>query len=263
MKFSSAAVGTALLASTALAAPLTAERQARNAGRRSQPPLKPGSNEVMKTDASRNVQYSSNWAGAVQVGSGYTAVTAEFVVPKPSIPPGGNSRTQYCASAWVGIDGDTCQTAILQTGLDFCIQGTTVTYDAWYEWYPDYAYDFTGITINTGDNVRVTVDASSLTSGTATIENLTTGQTVQHTFTGQTSGSLCETNAEWIVEDFQSGHKMVPFADFGTVTFTNAYATDNGSQVGPPGSQILDIEQNGQVLTSVSTGASDVTVKYV
>jgi hypothetical protein len=29
----------------------------------------------------------------------------------------------------VGIDGDTCGTAILQTGLDFNVKGTTVSYD--------------------------------------------------------------------------------------------------------------------------------------
>jgi hypothetical protein len=34
--------------------------------------------------------------------------------------------------------------AILQTGIDFCIQGGEVSYDAWYEWYPDYAHDFSG-----------------------------------------------------------------------------------------------------------------------
>ncbi|KAF4500527.1 glycosyl hydrolase family 43 [Fusarium agapanthi] len=38
------------------------------------------------------------------------------------------------ASAWVGIDGDTCQTAILQTGISFYADGS---FDAWYEWIPD------------------------------------------------------------------------------------------------------------------------------
>lgn len=46
---------------------------------------------------------------------------------------------QYAASAWVGIDGDTAQNSILQTGVDFYVEGSSVSYDAWYEWYPDYA----------------------------------------------------------------------------------------------------------------------------
>lgn len=272
MKFSTPLLGTALLASAAVAAPLTAQRQARNAARRGDH----HGNLPIKTREENGVQYSSNWAGAVLVGSGYNKVTAEFVVPEPSVPSGSSGysygygyygsggSSQYCASAWVGIDGDTCTTAILQTGVDFCVTSSgSVSYSAWYEWYPNYAYDFSGISISTGDTIRVTVDASSLTSGTATLENLSSGQTVSHTFTGETAGSLCETNAEWIVEDFESGSSLVPFADFGTVTFTNAYATQSGSQVGPAGAQLMDIEQNGSVLTSVSAGSSDVTVTYV
>lgn len=85
--------------------------------------------------------------------------------------------------------------------------------------YPDYAYDFSGITISAGDVITMTVTVTSTTGGSAVIENETTGKTVTHTFTGQT-GSLCQTNAEWIVEDFESGGELVPFADFDSVTFT-------------------------------------------
>jgi hypothetical protein len=57
------------------------------------------------------------------------SVTATFTVPVPSIPPGGDDSTTYWASAWVGIDGDTCGNAILQTGLDFGVQGSGIGYD--------------------------------------------------------------------------------------------------------------------------------------
>lgn len=66
-----------------------------------------------------DVSYSTNWSGAVQIGTGYDSVTGTIVVPEPSVPSGGSSIKQYAASAWVGIDGDTCSTAILQTGVDF------------------------------------------------------------------------------------------------------------------------------------------------
>ncbi|KAL1965257.1 hypothetical protein VTN77DRAFT_5859 [Rasamsonia byssochlamydoides] len=267
MKFSTIA-STLLLSSLAVAAPLTEQRRAaklaraekRAAARHSNPPFKPGTNE--KLELTKNVEYSSNWAGAVLVGTGYTSVTAQFVVPTPSAPSGGNSGTQYCASAWVGLDGDTCDTAILQTGVDFCVQDGEVSYDAWYEWYPDYAYDFSGISVSAGDTIIVTVDASSKTGGTATVENVSTGQTVTHTFSGE-SAALCEYNAEWIVEDFEEGGSLVPFANFGTVTFTGASATDDGSSVGPSGATIIDIEQNNKVLTSVSVSGSEVVVQYV
>lgn len=76
---------------------------------------------------------------------------------------------------------------------------------------------------------------------------------------------LCETNAEWIVEDFSSGNSLVPFANFGTVTFTGAsVTTTSGSTLGVTGAEILDIKQSNTVLTSCSTsGTSSVTCSYV
>ncbi|KAJ6164438.1 Aspergillopepsin-2 [Penicillium chermesinum] len=254
MKFSTATLSATLLATGALAAPLTSQRQARNLARRaagtrhSHPPYKPNTEEPLQLNATSHEEYSSNWAGAVLIGTGYTAVTAEFVVPLPSPPSGGSPFEQYCASAWVGIDGDTCSSAILQTGVDFCVQGNTVSYDAWYEWYPDYAYNFNGISISTGDTIRVTVDASSKTTGIATVENVSNGQSVTHRFNGGVDGDLCEYNAEWIVEDFESGSSLVPFADFGTVTFQNAVASKGGYSVGPAGATLLDIEQGARSL---------------
>jgi hypothetical protein len=101
----------------------------------------PASDDALSAESASNetqVSYSNNWAGAVLIGSGYKSVTGTFVVPTPKRPSGGSSSTTYSASAWVGIDGDTCQTSILQTGVDFNVQGSSVSFDAWYEWYPDY-----------------------------------------------------------------------------------------------------------------------------
>ncbi|KAJ6144878.1 hypothetical protein N7470_008773 [Penicillium chermesinum] len=261
MKFNVALSG-ALFAASALAAPLTAKRQARHEARRlaraegaktqrhSNPPFQPDTHDVLQLNSTSHVQYSSNWAGAVLVGSGYTAVT-------------GVSEA-YSASAWVGIDGDTDGNAILQTGVDFTIQDGEVSYDAWYEWFPDYAYDFSGIDISSGDVIKVTVEATTKSSGTATVENTSNGQKVSHTFTsGEVEASLGEVNAEWIVEDFEQNGSLVPLVDFGTVTFTDAEAVDNGATVTPAGAQILDIKQNNQVLTDSSVSGSSVTVKYV
>jgi hypothetical protein len=197
-------------------------------------------------------------------------VTATFTVPTPS--------GSGAASAWVGIDGDTCGTAILQTGLDFTISSGRVSYDgqwsfldlqciaaqcppAWYEWYPDYAYDFSGITFSSGNSVTITVTATSKTSGTAVIKNNTTGKSVSKTITS--SAALCEQNAEWIVEDFESGGGLVPFANFGTVTFSSASAgLVSGGSVTPSGASLIDIQQNGKVLTSSSISGGSVTVKH-
>ncbi|KAI1075787.1 peptidase A4 family-domain-containing protein [Whalleya microplaca] len=270
MKFLSAAC-VVLYSTGALAAPGTAARRQRAAERiagrdilRSSNTLQPVESnevEVANKNGTAHVEYSSNWAGAVLIGTGYTSVKGTFVVPTPKTPSGGSSSKEYSASAWVGIDGDTCATAILQTGIDFTVKGSSVSYDAWYEWYPDYvsAYDFSGIPISAGDTITVTVTASSKSAGTAVIENVSTGKTVSHSFSGE-SDSLCETNAEWIVEDYSSGGSLVSFADFGSVEFTGA--TVNGAAADVSGATIIDIQQNGAILTDCSTGSSTVTCEY-
>lgn len=215
-----------------------------------------------------NVDYSSNWSGGVLTappsGTTFTSVTAQFTVPKPSLPSGA-TQDSY-ASAWVGIDGDTYTTAILQTGVDFGISTSgQVTYDAWYEWYPDYAYDFSGIDIGTGDNIKITVTSTSNKAGLAVIENLSNGQSVTQSLTAPAStATLGGQNAEWIVEDFESNGGQVPFADFGKVAFTHAAAgTANGGSVGTSGVDLLDISQNGRILTSASVPSnSEVDVEY-
>src|SRR3569833_3247099 len=85
--------------------------------------------------------------------------------------------------------------------------------------YPDYAYTFSGFPIRAGDSVRMPATATSTSAGSVKIENLSPGRSVSHSFSGQTA-QRCESNAEWIVEDFELNGSLVPFANFGTVTKT-------------------------------------------
>lgn len=259
MKYSIVVLSNLLLASLALATPSGsryAERVARRAAAKSSKPLiKVDHPEVGTATNHSNVEYSQNWSGSViespPSGTKWKSVTGQFTVPKAT---GSGS-----ASAWVGIDGDTCETAILQTGVDFNADGT---YDAWYEWYPAYAYDFSGITIAAGNVIKTTVTATSTKAGTAVIENVTTGKTVTKSLTS--TNALCLENAEWIVEDFEEDGSLVTLADFGTIVYSDAVATTNtGVTEGPNDGTILDIEQNGKVLTTVSTTSSSVTITYV
>ncbi len=112
-----------------------------------------------------------------------------------------------------------------------------------------------------GDEIKLTVTASSTTSGTAVIENVTRGQTVSKSLSS--SAKLCQENAEWIVEDFEEGDSLVPFADFGTVQFTSASAGTASGTLTPAGATLINIEQNGKILTSASASGSGVTVSYV
>ncbi|KAF7359059.1 hypothetical protein MSAN_01246900 [Mycena sanguinolenta] len=268
MLFAASLFTCALLATTAFAAPRGTglqERMARRrAGRMSGPRLPASGIASNLVTNNTHAEVSSNWAGAAfeSPAGTYKSVTGTFVVPTPKVPSGSSTSGSYAASAWVGIDGDTCGTAILQTGIDFNIDDGRVSYDAWFEYFPAFATDFTGITIAAGNTIKLTATASSTTSGTVTIENVSTGVTVSKALTS--SAKLCLENAEWIVEDFEEGNSLVPFANFGTVTFTSAQATtESGSVVGPTGAVIIDLEQNNKVLTSVSSSSSSVTVTYI
>ncbi|KAK8193194.1 peptidase A4 family-domain-containing protein [Phyllosticta capitalensis] len=283
MHFTAAFAAAILSATTVLAAPqamghgLEARMAARRGLTRTSQPIQKngrtamvaGVNETTNAPTKTEVEYSSNWAGAVieEPPSGtFTAVSGKFTVPTPSVPSGSSGSGEYAsASAWVGIDGDTYGNAILQTGVDFYATSSgSYSFDCWYEWYPDYAYDFSGIEISAGDVVTVSVTSSSSSAGTAVIENETTGQSVSKSLTApESSATLGGQNAEWIVEDFESNGSLVSFADFGSVTFTDATAkTSTGNTYDPSDATVIDIEQGSTVLTSVSISSDEVTVTY-
>ena len=56
----------------------------------------------------------------------FTSVTGTFTIPTLGVPSGSSGTP---LSVWVGIDGDTCDTAILQTGIDFTITDGSFSYD--------------------------------------------------------------------------------------------------------------------------------------
>lgn len=93
MKFTSV-LSAMLLAGTAIAAPGTAmrrERQLQRQARKGNPLRRlPGSNDALTNNT--QVSYSTNWAGAVLVGTGYTEVSGTFTVPTPSSEGSGSVR---------------------------------------------------------------------------------------------------------------------------------------------------------------------------
>jgi len=212
---------------------------------------------------------SSNWAGAIltapPAGQTFNSVVAQFTVPTPK--EGTGIRGASAASAWVGIDGDTAQNAILQTGVDFNVASSgAVSFDAWFEWFPLASTDFTGIPIAAGDVISLSVVSTSSSTGTATIENVSTGVTVSKALTApDSSAHLQGVNAEWIVEDFEEGNSLVPFADFGTVVFSNAEAKTSSETVTLSGaSPIILVSNSGAALTSVTIeSTSSLEVTYV
>jgi hypothetical protein len=116
----------------------------------------------------------------------------------------------------------------------------------------------------------MSVVATSLTGGSATLENLTTGQKVTQSFSKVTAGSLCETSAEFIIEDFEecnesgSNCQPVPFASFSpAVTFSSASAVHNGKTVSLSGAVLTQVEINNKDVTKCSVSSNAVTCSYV
>ncbi|KJJ28874.1 peptidase A4 family protein [Aspergillus flavus AF70] len=212
------------------------------------------------------VQYSNNWAGVVREQAPpegpYTAVSATFTVPSATAVA--NQNGVQAGSVWVGIDGDTYSGAILQAGVDFYSDPTQQNH-AWFEWYPAYATNFPNIEVNAGDTIVSTVRSNSPSEGIAIIENKSTGQTVSQTVTApEPTATLAGQNAEWIVEDFQSGDTMVVLANFGEVEFSGAQAEAGNAKFGLKGGEVIELKQNNKVLTQTEvTGDQDMTVKFI
>jgi hypothetical protein len=154
----------------------------------------------------------------------------------------------------------------LQAGTNFTISSSgVVSYDSWYEWYPDYAYDFSNFAVSAGDIIAVSIVASPSSQGTVTLTNESTGESVSKTLSApDSSTTLRGRNAEWIVEDFGVNGSPVSIADFGTVTFTNCIATTGDESLDLNGATVIEIMQNNRVMTNVTIeGSSSVKIQYI
>jgi Peptidase A4 family len=158
---------------------------------------------------------STNWSGyAVTAPTGtVTSVVGSWVVPTVT-----GTSTAYSAD-WVGIDGFNSST-VEQIGTDSDISGRTPSYYAWYEMYPNYPVDL-GMTIAPGDKISASVSYSSSKFMLQITDN-TTGKEFSTT---QSLNSAKLSSAEWIVEAPSSSSGVLPLADFGAVTFSQAQAT--------------------------------------
>lgn len=124
--------------------------------------------------------------------------------------------------------------------------------------YPDYAYDFSGISFSVGASVKLTITATSTTSAVFVIQNLTTGTSVTKTVSSTTK--LCEANAEWILEVFPTG-TITRVPNFGKLTINNALATlSGGGSEGPSGATKIEEITN---LVDVTTTPNSITFTYV
>ena len=220
-----------------------------------------------------NGRLSSNWAGAVleklPENATYTYVAATITVPTATVAPSASGSSsssspssQQAASAWVGLDGDTWPSAILQTGINFFVTEGKSYVEPWYEWYPDYSLDYDDFLINPGDVIVASVNATSTREGVCRIENLTTGLSATQIVSAPSStATLKGWSAEWAVEDFKTAGNEVSFSEFNDVQFDGCFAKAGEIYYGVDKATLYDLVRDEEVLaTSRAVNASELVI---
>ncbi len=196
---------------------------------------------------------SSNWSGYVAIGSRYNSVQGSWVVPSVSA-----TNTVSADAAWVGIGG-VSSTDLIQAGTEAISEGGTVTYEAWYELLPSGQVRLP-LSIHPGDRISTFIAETSPNLWSITIINATTGERSQSSVAYTSSYS----SVEWI-EEMPMGNSegvntgFTPLDSFGSVNFSGAYATENGSfkNIVNLGGQPITMAVNGQTLATPSALSGD------
>ncbi|MGA2970294.1 MAG: InlB B-repeat-containing protein [Acidimicrobiales bacterium] len=190
---------------------------------------------------------SNNWAGYVDTGGTFSAVSAKWVVPKVTCSGTGT----LLAVQWVGIDGAGSST-VEQDGTMTSCDGSTPGYSAWYEMYGDASVNngyMVGLStsqyhVSPGNSMTASV---SLTGDQWTLKIVDT--TAGWTFsTVITSSAPAAVSAEVITENpgvCTGSCSEGSLADFGLVTYTNISVTSSTTGTGSiTSSTVMAVECN-------------------
>ncbi|KAM3524474.1 hypothetical protein NHJ13051_004512 [Beauveria bassiana] len=217
-------------------------------------------------DHEKRTQTFSNWCGAANLsppgGGAWSRVSGAWTVPEISLRANQSDDDQPSLVQWIGIDGDGCQSGgLIQGGSGSQIDsnGEQENY-AWFEFVPAPLRTFT-MNVGAGDQMSGLVTADSSRSGNVTINNVSTGQSMHFYFSDGGAG-LCGTSAEWILEDLTSlpSRNLEPFADFPDTHFTDCRASTSAGQSAGPGTNNVNIAQNGRALCTGQISGSSVYV---
>jgi hypothetical protein len=173
---------------------------------------------------------SKNWSGyAITASPGaVTDVKGSWIVPAVA-----TTKSATYSAFWVGIDGYGSGTVEqIGTSSDTDSRGRPVYY-AWYEMYPAYPVTIQH-TVSVGDKMTGEVSYASgvftltlIDAGTNGVYGDSTDWT--ETITQAGTSSMQRLSAEWVAEAPSSMSKVLPLANFGTVTFTDCQATIGGT----------------------------------
>jgi hypothetical protein len=167
---------------------------------------------------------AGDWAGAVVETSSLklsppepaNTVFAEWVVPKinTSTKESGSQTVGF----WVGLGGwNTGQ--VLQAGTAATLDGNSVTYWAWTEWFPA-GYKVANLAIEAGDTVSVLVCAPQSDHGYVSMMNHRTNVAISVGVSDPNGTAAYDgSSVEWVIEAIDS-----EMPNFDSVTFTQLSA---------------------------------------
>jgi hypothetical protein len=191
---------------------------------------------VTQTRAVRNgsQQFTSrNWDGYITYasthGTDFNVVKATWVQPKVTC----EAATAWTVF-WVGLDGWWDNTVEQGGSEAYCpTAGGTPTYHLWWEMYPTNSIQTT-LAIKAGDTITASVTYATATSQfTIVAKDDTSGKSfTKHKLCG--AGLTCDrSSSDVITEDVGNfGGSFFPLANYGTMGYTNASATDTAGHNG-------------------------------
>ncbi|MEA2404613.1 MAG: hypothetical protein QOE08_1260 [Thermoleophilaceae bacterium] len=201
--------------------------------------------DLARTGKARST--SSNWSGYAAKNSTFSDAKGSWVVPAANCTQMKGQQVSI-ASPWVGLDGYTSGT-VEQTGTDTDCIGKSPYYQAWYEFYPQQLVTFGGA-VHAGDAMNAEVSHSGSTT-TVTLQDVTQGWTNS----ASSTLSFALSSAEWIMEAPSS-----KLTDFGSVSFTNAGATNgtttNGAISAFDHDAITLVSKNGRTARAAPSALS-------
>jgi hypothetical protein len=164
-------------------------------------------------------QESTNWAGYVAAGGGYTSVYATWNVPTVTI----TSDNRYSAT-WIGVGGDPT-TDLVQAGSAAESVNGQARYYVWTEILPEP--ETQAFAVNPGDLIQVSVVKKALppTRWVMTVTDVTSGRSVQRS----TAYASLKLTAEWIHAAPTVGGLQSKLAVTPNVVFDNGWA--NGKRI--------------------------------
>jgi hypothetical protein len=169
-----------------------------------------------------NSYTSLNWSGYMSNRGTYSAVSGSWDVPQST----GNSSSESADASWVGIGG-VSSNDLIQAGTENTVEPNGKVFSAaFYELLPSSADLVQTMAVSPGDSISVSINTLSSNFWSIGITDNTTGQT----FNKEVIYASSESSAEWIEEDpSYTNSSLVPFDNFGIISFINGSTTLNGN----------------------------------